>query len=104
MYFLYDEVSRDKLVGGWTAGFENNSKKNLSELQARLNQFNNFFQDMKKGDDVTFDFLDTGATTVTINGKVAGSIDGADFQKALLLVWLGDDPADDDLKEAMLGD
>ena len=104
MHFLYGEVSRDKLVDGWTEGFEKNSKKNLSDLQSRLNQFNNFFQDMKKGDEVAFDFLQTGATTVTINGKAAGSIEGADFQKALLKIWLGKEPADDDLKEAMLGE
>ncbi len=103
MHFLYDEVSKDKLTKGWTEGFENNSK-DLAGLQARLNQFNNFFQDMKKGDEVTFDFLQTGATTVTINGKAAGSIEGADFQKALLMIWLGKEPADDDLKEAMLGE
>ncbi len=41
MHFLYDEVSKDKLVTGWNEGFENNSK-DLSGLQARLNQFNNF--------------------------------------------------------------
>ncbi len=103
MHFLYDEVSKDKLVTGWNEGFENNSK-DLSGLQARLNQFNNFFQDMKKGDVVSFDFTDNGNTTVVINGKVAGSIEGVDFQQALLSVWLGDEPADDDLKEAMLGE
>ena len=103
MHFLYDEVSRDKLVTGWTTGFEKNSKTNLSDLQSRLNQFNNFFQDMKKGDEVVFDFFQTGVTTVMINGKTAGSIEGSDFQKALLMVWLGKEPADDDLKEAMLG-
>jgi len=103
MHFLYDEVSKDKLVNGWNEGFENNTK-NLAELQARLNQFNNFFQDMKKGDVVVYDFTDNGKTTVIINDKVAGSIEGADFQQALLAVWLGEDPADDDLKEGMLGD
>jgi len=102
MHFLYDEVSKDKLVNGWNAGFEKNSK-NLAELQARLNQFNNFFQDMKKGDVVIFDFTDNGKTTVMINDQVAGSIEGVDFQQALLAVWLGEDPADDDLKEGMLG-
>jgi len=103
MHFLYGEVSKDKLVDGWTEGFEKNSRKNLSELQSRLNQFNNFFQDMKKGDEAIFDFSPSGVTTVTINGKVVGSIEGADFQKALLMVWLGKKPADHDLKDAMLG-
>jgi len=104
MHILYDEVPRDKLISGWSEGFEKNSRKNLSALQARLNQFNNFFQDMKQGDTVVFDFSADGNTSVMFNDKAAGNIEGVDFQQALLAVWLGEEPADDDLKEAMLGD
>jgi hypothetical protein len=104
MYFLYDEVSKDKLTHGWTKGFEKNSKTNFEQLQARLNQFNSFFHDMKKGDTVAYDFNTDGTTTVIINGKSIGSITGEDFQQALLAVWLGEKPADGDLKEAMLGE
>jgi hypothetical protein len=32
-----------------------------------------------------------------------GNIQGADFYRALLQVWLGEEPADSDLKRAMLG-
>jgi len=39
-----------------------------------------------------------------MNGEVKGVIAGADFYTALLDVWLGDEPADEDLKEAMLGE
>ena len=37
------------------------------------------------------------------NGKEKGTIEGMDFKKALFGIWLSNDPADDDLKEAMLG-
>ena len=36
------------------------------------------------------------------NGKEVGVVEGLDFKKALFAIWLGEDPADDDLKEAML--
>ncbi len=105
MHFLYDEVSREKLVDGWVSGFEKNSKKEeMAGLKERLQQFNGFFSDMKKGDNIAYDFLEGGATNVTINGKLAGSVEGADFQQALLAVWLGKKPADGDLKEGMLGE
>ena len=104
MYFLYDEVSKNKLTHGWTKGFEKNSKANFEQLQARLNQFNSFFHDMKKGDSVAYDFNTDGTTTVIFNDKPVGSIAGEDFQQALLAVWLGKKPADGDLKEAMLGE
>jgi len=104
MHILYDEVPRDKLIAGWTEGFEKNSGKNMNALQARLHQFNNFFQDLTKGDTVVYDFTSNGNTNVTINNKVVGSIEGIDFQQALLAVWLGDEPADDDLKEGMMSE
>jgi hypothetical protein len=44
------------------------------------------------------------ATRVLIDGKPAGApIEGEDFFRALLRIWLGDKPVQDDLKRALLG-
>jgi len=97
MYFLYGEVGREKLTGGWVAGFEKNqSKEAMARLQSRLKQ------DARKGDVYMFDFLPDGSTTVTFKGQRKGNVQGKDFQQALLAVWLGKHPADKDLKKAML--
>ncbi|VAW52892.1 FIG026291: Hypothetical periplasmic protein [hydrothermal vent metagenome] len=104
MHMVYDKVEREKITNGWNEGFdENNGDEQLKQLQARLKTFNTFFPDLKKGDVLFFDFIPATGTRVTINGKVKGVIEGADFYSALLDVWLGKKPADDDLKEAMLG-
>jgi hypothetical protein len=103
MFFLYGEVSREKLVDGWIEGFEKNQPKNsLAKLQERLDQFNSMFSDAHKGELFIFDFLEDGSTVVTLKGKRAGVIDGANFQRALLEVWLGKKPADKGLKKAMV--
>jgi len=103
MAILYDEVSREKLVYGWIEGFEKNqSKVLLQKLQSRLDRFNGMFSNAYKGDLFTFNFLEDGSTVVTLKGKRAGTISGADFQRALLEVWLGRKPADKNLKAAML--
>lgn len=104
MHFLYKEVSKDKLVAGWNEGFENNlSKKDYNEIKPRLVDFDNLFITVKKGDVVDIDLIPTTGTVVTINHKTMGTIEGDDFYVALLKVWLGDDPADSNLKNAMLG-
>jgi len=104
MHFVYDEVAREKMSKAWHEGFEeNNSKEQLKKLQARLDTFVNYFPDLKAGDEVLLDYIPASGTHVTINGEEKGIIDGADFYRALLDVWLGDEPADDDLKDAMLG-
>lgn len=47
----------------------------------------------------------TGSETVlVVDGKPAGPpIQGADFYRALLRIWLGEQPVQEDLKKALLG-
>lgn len=104
MHFIYSEVSRDKLVAAWQEGFqENNTAAQLKALAPEITQFNAMFPSLKKGDIVVLDYLPGKGTRVTIKGKVKGTIKGKDFNRALLDVWLGNKPADEDLKQAMLG-
>lgn len=104
MHILYPEVAAKRLVHGWQAGFEKNQDKTrMQGLQARLQAFNAMFGDLHRGDVLLFELLGDGSTRVVINDKERGCLPGVDFQRALLAVWLGDDPADAGLKEAMLG-
>jgi hypothetical protein len=104
MHMVYDEVSRKKMTAAWNEGFEeNNTDEQLEKLQTRLQTFISFFPDLKAGDVVLLDYVPANGTSVTINGKNIGAIKGDDFYAALLDVWLGKEPADEDLKEALLG-
>jgi hypothetical protein len=104
MHMIYDEVSHDKMAAAWQDGFEDNaSDEQMEKLQARLKTFITYFPDLKKGYIVLMDYIPASGTHVTINGEKKGVIEGADFYAALLDVWLGEEPADEDLKEAMLG-
>lgn len=105
MHFVFDEVEAEKLVDGWTEGFEENqSEEQFGKLSERLEKFNTMFSTVKAGDVVLLDYVPATGTLVTIRGEKKGVIKGEDFYAALLDVWLGDEPADDDLKQAMLGD
>lgn len=104
MHFLYDEISKEKLTNSWNDGFKNNHNDDeLEKLQPRINQFNALFTAVKKGDVINLAFQPEKGTAVIINGKTRGSVLGADFFVALLKIWLGEHPADSDLKQAMLG-
>lgn len=104
MHFLYDEVEKEKLTDGWTDGFEDNlSDKDFEAIKSRLQAFNKLFVTVKRGDQILLDYVPGIGTQVIINTKNKGSVPGEDFNAALLKVWLGNDPVDDDLKEAMLG-
>jgi hypothetical protein len=60
-------------------------------------------KEAKKGMVIVLDMAG-GALQMSIDGKPAGKpIDGAEFSRALLRIWLGDKPVQDDLKKALLG-
>lgn len=104
MHFLYDEVEKQKLTDGWTEGFENNlTQQEFLKLKPRLDNFNSLFVTVKKGDEILLDYEPDKGTSVIINKQLTGTIKGEDFNRALLKIWLGDEPADSDLKSAMLG-
>lgn len=103
MHFVYDEVAAEKLVAGWNEGFEGNlSEQQLAGLAEQIKTFNAMFDTVHAGDQVLLDYLPGQGTRVTIKGVIKGIIEGEDFNHALLNIWLGDEPADEDLKEAML--
>lgn len=104
MHFLYEEVEREKLVDGWNEGFANNNDEaTMAKLSSRIEQFNGYFPTLRQGDEVKLDFVPRKGTKIIIKGAEVGVIEGDDFFQALLKIWLGDEPADDDLKDGMLG-
>ena len=104
MHFVYSEVSREKLADAWQEGFASNSdQQSLPALKPRIDQFAELFQDAKEGDVYALDFLPGEGTRVSLNGTRLGTIEGEDFNRALLSVWLGDNPVTKKLKRAMLG-
>ncbi len=104
MVFLFHHVDRERIAEGWRKGFaRNHSPDAMAALRKRLETFIAFFGDAHRGDTVDLDFLRDGSTRVVWNGHELGRIPGRDFQRALLAVWFGAHPADEDLKRAMLG-
>lgn len=108
LHVLHREIAAEKLVSAWNEGFEKNlPPQQFRALRPRIANFNGLFPVLRRGDRVDIDIVprtDKGlATQVWINGALRGKVGGADFARALLLVWLGDRPVDADLKQALLG-
>ena len=100
---LYD-VSADKLNAAWVDGFnDNTTDAEMDTVRDRLEALKAMFNDTVDGDVIVFDYVPGKGTSVSQNGKLAGTVEGADFASVLLRVWLGDKPADKGLKAGMLG-
>lgn len=104
LHFLYEELDAKKLTDAWSGGFKNNhNDAELAGLQPRIDRFNGFFRTVKRGESIVVNLMPNGETNVFIGDEKRGEIAGPDFQTALLKIWLGREPADEDLKRAMLG-
>lgn len=101
---LTAEQFADALVEGI---HKNHSEADTEPLKARIEEFKNAILAVKtaaKGDVVSIDWLPESGTRLSINGRQQGKdIAGEDFYSALLRIWLGTKPAQDDLKELLLG-
>ncbi len=85
----------------------NHSAAELAALNERLREFSDVMLSIgeaKTGTLIVIDWLPEAGTRLTVSGQVKGKdIAGEDFYRALLRIWLGDKPAQDDLKQALLG-
>lgn len=101
------DVDADQFVGALSDGIrDNHSAAEAKALEPRLAQLGAIIaalKEAKKGMLITLDGV-PGGTLVSVDGKPAGKpIEGEDFTRALLRIWLGDKPVQDDLKKALLG-
>ena len=84
----------------------NHSEAEVKALEPRMKQLGATIAEVKearKGMGIALDW-NGKATQVLVDGKPVGQpIDGEDFYRALLKIWLGDKPVQDDLKKALLG-
>ncbi len=104
MHFIYDGVSADKLVETWNEGFDKTAGGRYGPMSERIAAFNGLFtQEAVEGDVYDIVYVPSEGVRVILNGRTLGTVEGRDFKTALFAIWLGKDPADEGLKEAMLG-
>jgi hypothetical protein len=101
------DVGADQFGEALVEGMRNNnSEAQMKAFEPRIAQLNALMAEMKeakKGMRITLDQV-AGGTQMTVEGKPSGKpIAGEDFYRALLGIWLGEKPVQDDLKRALLG-
>jgi hypothetical protein len=101
------DVGADTFTEALADGIKaNHSEAEATALEPRVKQLGAVIAEVKeakKGMSIALDWTGT-ATQVLIDGRPAGApIEGGDFYGALLRIWLGDKPVQEDLKRALLG-
>jgi len=102
------EIDSNELGKLFTRGVQDNAPKNeMSRLVPGLIKMGQIFADQKKlmtGDVFMIDWVPGTGTIITVKGVPQGEpFKEPEFFNALMRIWLGPEPADWKLKDALLG-
>ena len=101
------DVSADSFTEALVEGIRaNHSEADAKALEPRVRELAAIIAELKearKGMALALDW-NGRETRLSVQGKPMGQpISGEDFYRALLRIWLGEKPVQDDLKKALLG-
>ena len=105
---LFKDASGNTFAEALSKGIENNSTESeMVALKERIKQWSATvisLGEIKAGSSILIDWVPGKGTQLSINGQTIGKeISGDDFYMALLKVWLGKDPVQNDVKQGLLG-
>ena len=96
-------VGVEDLRKGFAEGFERGGAGQSASLGDRIAKLNSWMSDVKSGQRLTFVRLPHAGVQVSVNGVPKGTIEGDDFSRALMSIWLGAAPPNPELKSGLLG-
>jgi hypothetical protein len=102
LHFVRD-VGASDLNEAWDEGFAANAKSQLPALEKRVETLKGWMADMKKGERLSFTHISGRGILVNVGGVEKGAIEGDDFARAFLSIWLGAHPPNTNLKTGLLG-
>lgn len=97
------DVDAGDIRDAWQAGLERSAPDKIGALQARIDALKAAMTDFKVGQKVAFTNDPATGVTIEVSGVSGRPIAGADFGRALLAIWLGPKPPNQDLKSGLLG-
>ena len=103
------DISSDDFSQSFMTGLNNNiDKAEKSRYLTHISKFGEMFgaiSGLKKGDVLHIDWIPGTGTQCELNGKKIGeALPDVNYYNAVLKIWLGDKPADNALKPALLGE
>jgi chalcone isomerase-like protein len=104
LHIISGMITSDKMKSATMEGFENATDGDLAAIQSEVDAFLDVFSaEIQEGDVFDLVYLPGEGTRVLKNGEPKATIGDLEFKKALFGIWLSDKPAQEDLKEKMLG-
>jgi len=104
LHIVSSLITSKKMEDGTREGFNKATHDNIEPIKEKIETFLAVFMEEIKENDI-YDFLYIPSVGVQIykNNELKKTIASLEFKKALFGIWIGENPAQDSLKENMLG-
>lgn len=104
LHIISGMITSERMEEAVREGFEKSTNGNTAPIQQEIENFINIFKEKINVNDIfEFFYVPGKGLEVYKNGAPARVVPGIAFKKALFGIWIGDNPAQSSLKEAMLG-
>jgi len=97
-------VSQSKMIASLNDGFQQSTGGKTAAIAADIKKFGDCFSDpIKMGDVFILAYAPGTGVVVLKNDQPKGAVGDLAFKKAMVGIWLGDNPVDQGLRTALLG-
>ena len=97
-------VSQEKMLASLNDGFGQSTGGDTGSIAADIKKFSECFSaPIKMGDVFIFAYAPNTGVVVSKNNQPMGTVGDLAFKKALMGIWLGENPVDKSLRTALLG-
>ncbi|MEQ6884487.1 chalcone isomerase family protein [Salicola sp. Rm-C-2C1-2] len=98
-------INSENMTEATMEGFGNATDGNMEPIQEDVDAFMSLFEEeIKEGDQFQIAYLPDDGIVGYKNGERTGTVDGGmRFKKAVFGIWLGEVPAQESVKNAMMG-
>nr|WP_297403659.1 chalcone isomerase family protein [uncultured Marinobacter sp.] len=104
LHIISGMITSDRMTEATMEGFKASTDGDMAAVKDEIDQFMAVFaEEIKEGDVFDLVYVPDQGVNVFKNGELRDTVGGLAFKKALFGIWLSDKPAQEDLKEKMLG-
>jgi hypothetical protein len=104
LHIISSMITTKKMVDAVDEGFKKSMKGKQADLKDEIEKFKAIFTpEIKENDVYDLVYIPNKGTVVYKNNKPSITIKGLKFKQALFGIWFCNEPADDDLRDQMLG-
>ena len=97
-------VGADDIRESWDKGFAHYPAAERTAFADRIARLKSWTEDIKSGERMSFVRLPGRGIQMSVKGALKGTLEGDDFARAFLGIWLGDSPPNPQLKRGLLGE